>query len=587
LVVPKGRVSHCPPHLCNHLSFHSDGCRNLVRIPNQVGNDIVIWRKFDRYERIIVERRYQSVLVKAWSQQLQAAYLVWQTISPLLVKRDPSCLPTQPFESTVISKGLGPSFRPFHKLDVLKEGKAPLTDNDSHVLRTNIICPPVSFFVTTTVPLGRKPPARRKPVTRFIGIRHRVKQTAAGEARPTQLAILQGDRTVILDIEDEDGELDFLTGRFPTQHRKVDPGDSLQEFHRRHIKWRKLRKEDEAPENLIRVEGKLRYVATQVPSTFDGLRQGDTVAMVLGGSGDNLAYALSRRAEALGARVLRLPPFVLSERRKRPKDEDATTLAELARQDESLFYPVTPRDRTIISIRETHRARTEALKERIACEARLRQNVIGMVFRTEDDGAFPEGQIEALFDEAKANDVIFGALSKEEARRGREMERALEGFDVYHRLFVPIEGVGPSISARIIAAVGDVRRFSTKAKFKKFCGVHVMADGRFPRKRTGTVANWSPSARQGLYLLGDQFNRRPKSVWGQKLLEYKAKLRAKHPDVVEVDGKKRYTDGHIHKMAYWRTLTRFAEWLWKEWWKIERELAAQKEAADSDTAVAS
>ena len=58
-------------------------------------------------------------------------------------------------------------------------------------------------------------------------------------------------------------------------------------------------------------------------------------------------------------------------------------------------------------------------------------------------------------------------------------------------------------------------------------------------------------------------------MWGKKLREYKVKLREKHPEVVEVGGKKRYTDGHIHKMALWRTITKFAEWLYNEWWKLE------------------
>ena len=36
---------------------------------------------------------------------------------------------------------------------------------------------------------------------------------------------------------------------------------------------------------------------------------------------------------------------------------------------------------------------------------------------------------------------------------------------------------------------------------------------------------------------------------------------------------KRYTKGHIHKMAIWRSLTRFVESLHREWWKLERSAA--------------
>ncbi|MBI4437562.1 hypothetical protein HY631_01285 [Candidatus Uhrbacteria bacterium] len=37
-----------------------------------------------------------------------------------------------------------------------------------------------------------------------------------------------------------------------------------------------------------------------------------------------------------------------------------------------------------------------------------------------------------------------------------------------------------------------------------------------------------------------------------------------------MEGKKRYTDGHIHKMALWRTVTKFVEWLADQWSELAR-----------------
>ena len=98
-------------------------------------------------------------------------------------------------------------------------------------------------------------------------------------------------------------------------------------------------------------------------------------------------------------------------------------------------------------------------------------------------------------------------------------------------------------------------------------------------------------------------------MWGKKLLEYKEKFRKTHPlvevyvtktvggkTVREVMGsydpsetrpkhlksatmKTRYTNIHIHKMAYWRTATKFAEWLYKEWWALEEEVQSLSAAA--------
>ncbi len=424
-------------------------------------------------------------------------------------------------------------------------------------------------------------------MARVIGIRHRVKRTAEGEARPTQVVILEDGQVRTMDLEDDDAELDFVLGKFPVKFRPAIDSDDISGFPVRHLKWRKVKKDEvpsHLPQNLLRQEGKILYIATRLPTDYDGLRAGDTVAMVLGGSGDRLAFALSRRAEELGGgtKVLRLPPFVLKGKRARDKDEDALTLAELCQNEPALFQEVTRRDRDLIRLTEVWRERTDVMKERIACEQRLYQHLVGAIFCSEG-GRYPEGAIEQFFEARKASDTILQTLVREEKFREQDLVKILKSLPVYNELFVPIEGVGPMIAARLIVAIGDIRRFATDAKLKAFCGVHVLEDGRFARKRSGAVANWHPEARQALYLLVDQFNRRPDSVWGKKFLEYKAKLRAAHLDVMcqkcgckwsdcqqQKSHKRKYTDGHIHKMALWRTATKFVEWLFREWWKLER-----------------
>ena len=238
------------------------------------------------------------------------------------------------------------------------------------------------------------------------------------------------------------------------------------------------------------------------------------------------------------------------------------------------------RDRSLILVRECFRAHRDVMKARIACEQRLRQRVIGQIY-TSENGLFPEGGIEKAFDALKANDAVFAALKKEEAARLRELERALGNFDVFTKVFEPIEGVGPKIAARLIDAIGDIRRFKTVAQLCAFCGVHLTKDKEgntvFPRRRTGQLANWHGDARQALYLLMDQWNRRPDSEWGKRFLANKAHFRKVHPEVEIVDGKKRYTKAHIHKMAGWRTATQFVEWLFGKWWSVA-DPARQKRA---------
>lgn len=402
-------------------------------------------------------------------------------------------------------------------------------------------------------------------MARIIGIRHRVKRTAEGESRPTLVAIKEGDEIKTLELEDEQAELDFVFGKFPVAWRKAEAGEDLSVFPKHHVVERKKRDSDEKE--------------IRVPTEYDGFKAGDSVVMILGGSGDRLAYALSRRGDEIEAKVFRIPGFQLAARRgEAKKEEDHITLIKVFQTSPELFYEFGLADRDNIMVSELHRARRDTQVDRIACEQRLRQRLIGKIFLSEE-GGYPEGTLSDEWDKLKANDVILSSLVKEEKRREAELKTAVHKLPIWLEFLANVEGCGEVLAAGIITPIADIRMFRTEAKLKAFCGVHVLSDGRFPRKRADTVANWNPRARQALYLLGDQFNRRPNSEWGQKLRQYKAALRQRHPQVVISDkGKKRYTDAHIHKMGLWRTLTRFVEHLHQEWTRID-VAEKQKEAA--------
>lgn len=488
---------------------------------------------------------------------------------------------------------------------------------------------------------------------RHIGIRHRVKKTVEGEARPTQFYILE--EGLALDLEDDNTELDWVRGTFPVTFRPIEPDEDLSDFSLRHVQWRTVKKtEDPAklnPAHLREVDDKTQ-IATKVPVTYGGLKAGDVYAMSLGGSGDRLAFALSKVGEKVGATVLRLPPSILKERRgDADKDKDSVLLAALAKSHPDLFHEVTTNGRAIILVRERQALRIDAMKARIACEQRLHQAFIGRVFCQEGD--FIELDIESQFEALKANDRILNALVDEEARRIKDLDHAIQQTLVWKRIFLGVKGIGAATAGRLISAIGGIERFmvepdqarmdalyeesvrlergaglddlkkyvqpgatsfdtlrrvsswcthngrpllvaqlecaiechqernrlrqkarkATQAKLKKFCGMAVMPDGRLPRRRAGQVANWHPDARQALWLfVTEQVNRHGnRTRWGKMLLEYKVKLRAAHPEVIEVDGKKRYTDGHILKMAQWRTVTKFVEWLADEWSALARQ----------------
>lgn len=465
---------------------------------------------------------------------------------------------------------------------------------------------------------------------RFIGIRHRRKATKEGEARPTTVAIRVGGKEQVYDLESETHELDFLMARLPVAWRELDEGEEVTWFDKKtavngirphHCKWRKIKKdEDESqldPKRIIDFPDGQKYLM-KVPCLYDGLRAGDTIGMVLGGSGDRFAAALSKRGESVGATVWRIPPYALLVLRgSATKDDDHRTLCRLVEENRQMFYLLRLRDREGIRVKEALDIRQQAMKARIGCEQRLLQALVGRTFLNEE-GHFPEGVIEDEFDKLKANDAIFQGLTEEEERRDKELERAVKVVGIWKAIFEPIKGCGPRLAAGLIAPIGDIRRFwvteadpqrmeelyrrsqqlekdgcferdvaqvasrfnsgtnqfqklqlvrswqashgfsaeaqllteainchtqrhalrraaynKGKAKLRVFCGVHCV-DGKFARRRTGVVSNWNPNARQALYLLGDQCNRRPDSEWGKKLLANKEAYRAKHPHPIVV-----------------------------------------------------
>ncbi len=431
---------------------------------------------------------------------------------------------------------------------------------------------------------------------RYIGIRHRIKATKDGDPRPTAVSIQLPDGSLGgYDLASEQDELDWLLGTFPVSWRKVVPGEDLSAFPEWHIQ-----RDAKTDEPL------------KVPAAYDGFRKGDRVGMVLGGSGDYLAYALAARADSVGATIRRIAPFKLEAARgTAKKDEDAALIARLVSDEPNLFEEAKPLGKSISRLRVSYRLWQDAMKARIAAGNRFCSAFIGQTFL--DAGAMALNvSLAKRLTEAKASGPGILALEKEESQKLGRVKKDLAECQIWTDLFEPIPGVGPSIAARIIAGVITITRFGTAPKFRAYCGAHVLDDGSFARRRNDALANWSGEIRQGLYLLGDQFNRRPDTDWGTRLLENKEMYRRKHPHqclkvkVGQTDDKKpifevyalhpdksrkakggweidelpegnrtvsgtlMFTPAHLHKRALWRTITEFVDWLFDAWNAIER-----------------
>lgn len=281
---------------------------------------------------------------------------------------------------------------------------------------------------------------------RIIGIRHRTKQTVGHEARPTEVCIIEdGGDLRKLKLETEDDELDFVHGRHPVRFRKAEPDEDLSRFPKHHIRKRKAKEE--------------KTKETFVPAEYDGMQPSDRFAMILGGSGDRLAFALSRLGEKNGVSVYRIPPSVVKERRgTAQKDDDAVLLARLLQNQPELFYVVLPRDRDIIEVSEAFRARRWTMRDRIACGQRIRHQTIGRVFLN-PEGGYEEGTIEDMYDRARANSEIHGLLEREEAGHEKDLIGRVQALPLWPAVFEGIEGLSPIMAGALIGTIQDIRRF--------------------------------------------------------------------------------------------------------------------------------
>jgi len=416
-------------------------------------------------------------------------------------------------------------------------------------------------------------------MSRLIGIRHRIKFTKDGEAVPTQIAIWENGQFIVYELSDETSELDWVLGKHPVSFKDVEPDEDLEQY----------------PEHHVVTKGK----KTKVPAEYDGLKRGDTVLMVMGGSGDYLANAISRQCDKIKANIIRVTPDDLKQFRGEDKSQDARVLIDLFQKNPLVFVPVTPRDQDMMKLAILYHDFMDIMKERIACGQRVDQRTIGRIFCSES-GGYPEGGIKKQAEAAKANSKVHEALVREETEAEKAMLNQLKTMPIWTDLLSKVEGLGPRIGARLIVAIYTIHRFKDstrpdgkitegKAKLKSYCCACPGEDGELRRKRSGEVANWSNDAKLALYLLTDQFNRRPNSVWGEKLLEIKAQQKMSHPVVVcktcSHDGqevpftpecekkkhKRKYNDGHLLKRARQRAGTKFVEWLYKEWNRLERD----------------
>ena len=393
---------------------------------------------------------------------------------------------------------------------------------------------------------------------RLIGIQHRRKKTKDGEARPTIVSIRSSNGTTAHELEEVMDELDFVYGKFPTAFRNVTIGEDLSGSEQHHIVFGNPTEEEtlEAilktwPRASLRIESKgrgkakteiLTGIPEKVACEFEGVRDGDVILGIFGGSGKDLMIALINRTEETRTKVLLTAPKNLKLFRDEShleKHGDAELLIELYQKKPELFHEMFPTDADTLQVMFNWDQVDDAMDQRKKVAQRAEQAAKHTAFTQK--GYLGSRFAERIL-EIKNDNKTLQLVEESEAEAQKLLKSSVESHPLYQYVFGDIKGCGPRGFAKILSGVLDIRRFDRNGigAFLRFCG-YASEKGENGRntiqrfRRGGKGSSFNPEVKQAIWLLIDlQFSRQPdddNTPWGRRFRQIKADLRAKHPQV--------------------------------------------------------
>jgi len=137
----------------------------------------------------------------------------------------------------------------------------------------------------------------------------------------------------------------------------------------------------------------------------------------------------------------------------------------------------------------------------------------------------PRAKVKSMFKtilEAMLEKDVSSPFLKDMANKERELGKLLKANKIFRLVFANIPGCGPLISARIISAIVDMRRFEDVPALKAFAGYHHFEDGSRARRVAGKVSNWNTELKQAVYLWTEQTLKMPGSPWRARLDQRRA-----------------------------------------------------------------
>ena len=162
--------------------------------------------------------------------------------------------------------------------------------------------------------------------------------------------------------------------------------------------------------------------------------------------------------------------------------------------------------------------------------------------------------------------VIVDRLTTIESEIEKYIGNNLKNEPMYTEWLKGVKGIGPLLSAGLIAWIGDIERFATISKLWAYCGLSVDPDGRARKRKAGEKSNWSSRLKTLAWKAGESF---VKTKGGYRKLydifraEYDAKwLTPEDCGSIGCKNKKKCLDGHRYAAAKRKTAKVFLAHYW-------------------------
>jgi hypothetical protein len=176
-------------------------------------------------------------------------------------------------------------------------------------------------------------------------------------------------------------------------------------------------------------------------------------------------------------------------------------------------------------------------------------------------------------------DPILRTLVKEEGQASKALDRATKESDLCNAVFAPIEGVGPRLAGRFIAAIERIDRFPKPGDLVGYAGMApTRSTGRLPKRRKGELVSRSPDLNNACWLLQDQMTTYgAKTPFGQMIWQQVERECPCTKEERQIDPELRRRYGSAVRRARIAMTQKFLEHLWNAW-RSHRSLATQRAA---------